>query len=279
MARLGAHVSVAGGTHKAFERGREIGCDALQIFVKNASRWSGRALAEDEVASFRAAAAETGLPVVAHAGYLINLAANDPAILEKSLAALADELERCDALGVPGLVLHPGAHKGDGVDAGIERVARSLDRVFGQLPDLQARVLLENTAGQGTTLGAPFSELGAIQARVDAPERLGLCLDSCHAFVAGYDLRDEGGYQAMLAELDAEVGLERLMAVHLNDAKHPLGSHKDRHANILDGEIGADFFVRIIHDVRFSELPMVLETPMGDDELGHKRDLETLRRL
>ena len=270
---------MAGGTHKAFERGREIGCDALQIFVKNASRWRARALAEDEVSRFRAAAAESGLPVVAHAGYLINLAAPDADVLEKSLTALADELERCDALGVPGLVLHPGAHKGEGVEAGIDRVARSLDRVFALLPELRARVLLENTAGQGTTLGAPFAELGAILARVDAPERLGVCLDSCHAFVAGYDLRDEAGYEKALAELDAEVGLERLLAVHLNDAKHPLGSHKDRHANILDGEIGADFFARIVHDGRFADLPMVLETPMGDDDLGHKRDLETLRGL
>lgn len=272
-------MSVAGGTHKAFERGREIGCDALQIFVKNASRWRGRALASDEVTQFRTEAADSGLPVVAHAGYLINLAAPDAEVLDKSLTALADELERCHTLGVPGLVLHPGAHKGEGVDAGIERVARSLDRVLALLPDVGTRVLLENTAGQGSTLGAPFTELGKIVARVDAPERLGVCLDSCHAFVAGYDLRDEAGYEATLAELDAAVGLERLMAVHLNDAKHPLGSHKDRHANILDGEIGAEFFARIVHDARFAELPMLLETPMGDDDLGHKRDLETLRGL
>jgi len=272
-------VSVAGGTHKAFERGRAIGCDALQIFVKNASRWRGRPLADDEVASFRAASAESELPLVAHAGYLINLAAPDAEVLDNSLTALADELERCQALGVPGLVLHPGAHKGEGVETGLERVARSLDRVLALLPDVKTRVLLENTAGQGSTLGAPFAELGAILARVDAPERLGVCLDSCHAFVAGYELRDEAGYEAMLAELDAAVGLERLMAVHLNDAKHPLGSHKDRHANIASGEIGADFFARIIHDARFVDLPMVLETPMGDDDLGHQRDLETLRGL
>ncbi|MEJ2290298.1 MAG: deoxyribonuclease IV [Deinococcales bacterium] len=279
MARLGAHVSVAGGTHKAFERGRDIGCDALQIFVKNANRWSGRPLAEDEIEAFRKAHAESGLPVVAHASYLINLASPDPEVREKSLTALADELERCDRLGVPGLVLHPGAHMREGVEAGVERVARSLDQVFAARPDFEARVLLENTAGQGSTLGADFDELGQILGRVDDPGHLGVCFDSCHAFVAGYDLRDEDGYQATLAALDGAVDLARLAAIHLNDAKHPLGSHKDRHANILDGEIGADFFARVIHDPRFAELPMVLETPLGDDGLGHKRDLETLRGL
>ena len=279
MARLGAHVSVAGGTHKAFERGRDIGCDALQIFVKNANRWSGRPLAEDEIATFRQAHAESGMPVVAHASYLINLASPDPEVREKSLTALADELERCDRLGVPGLVLHPGAHMREGVEAGVERVARSLDQVFAARPDLEARVLLENTAGQGSTLGADFDELGQILRQVDDPGRLGVCFDSCHAFVAGYDLRDEEGYQATLAALDRAVDLARLAAIHLNDAKHPLGSHKDRHANILDGEIGADFFALITHDDRFAELPMVLETPLGDDDQGHRRDLETLRKL
>jgi deoxyribonuclease IV len=279
MALLGAHVSVAGGVHRAFERGLEIGCESLQIFVKNANRWHARAFAEDEVAAFHEQAERTGLSVVAHAGYLINLAAVDPDVLDKSLTALTDELERCDLLGVPGLVLHPGAHMGAGVEAGIERVARSLDQVFAKLPNLRARVLLENTAGQGTTLGADFAELGAIVAAVDAPERLGVCLDSCHAFVAGYDLRDEAGYEATLAALDGAVGLERLSVVHLNDAKQPLGSHKDRHANILQGEIGREFFALVVHDARFAELPVVLETPLGDDKRGHARDLETLRKL
>ncbi len=279
MARLGAHVSVAGGTHNAFERGRDIGCDALQIFVKNASRWRGRVLADDEVASFREQHADTGWPVVAHASYLINLASPDDELSEKSLTALSDELERCDRLGVPGLVLHPGAHVGEGVEAGVERVARALDRVFALRPELEARVLLENTAGQGSTLGADFEELGAILARVDDPERLGICFDSCHAFAAGYDLRDEEGYGATMEALDRAVGLARLRAVHLNDAVHPLGSRKDRHASILEGEIGRDFFAVITQDARFASLPMILETPLGDDGKGHERDLKTLRNL
>ncbi len=272
-------MSVAGGTHKAFERGRDIGCDALQIFVKNASRWRGRALADDEVASFREQHADAGWPVVAHASYLINLASPDAEVLEKSLTALTDELERCDRLGVPGLVLHPGAHMREGVEAGVERVARALDRVFALRPELEARVLLENTAGQGSTLGADFEELGAILGRVDDPERLGVCFDSCHAFAAGYDLRDEEGYGATMEALDRAVGLARLSAVHLNDAVHPLGSRKDRHANILEGEIGRAFFAHMPADPRFASLPMILETPLGDDGLGHKRDLETLRSL
>lgn len=270
---------MAGGTHKAFERGREIGCDALQIFVKNANRWSGRDLADDEIATFHRAHADSGWPVVAHASYLINLASPDPEVAEKSLTALIDELERCDRLGVPGLVLHPGAHMREGVEAGLDRVAQQLDRLSAARPQLTARVLLENTAGQGSTLGRDFEELGGILARVDDPERLGVCFDSCHAFVAGYDLRDEDGYAATWEALDAAVGLARLAAVHLNDAKHPLGSRKDRHASILEGEIGRPFFTRIVHDPRFAALPMVLETPLGDDGLGHQRDLATLRDL
>ena len=279
MGRLGAHVSVAGGTHLAFERGRAIRCDALQIFVKNASRWKGKALSDEEIAAFRSEAEKTGWPVIAHASYLINLASPDEALQEKSIAALADELVRCDALGVPGLVLHPGAHMGEGVEAGVERVARSLDRVHALLPEARARVLLENTAGQGSTLGADLQELGAILTRVDDAARLAVCFDSCHAFAAGYDLRDESGYQATFEALDAAVGLATMAAVHLNDAVQPLGSHRDRHASILGGEIGGDFFARVIHDERFAALPMVLETPLGDDGLGHQRDLATLRSL
>jgi len=279
MARLGAHVSVAGGVHLAFERGREIGCDALQIFVKNASRWKGKALADDEVAAFRSEAETSGLPVIAHASYLINLGSPDEALQERSIAALVDELERCDLLGVPGLVLHPGAHMGEGIEAGIGRVAQALDRTAELLPDARARVLLENTAGQGTTLGSDLAELGAIVAQVDDASRLAVCFDSCHAFAAGYDLRDDAGYEATFEALDRAVGLDRLAAVHLNDAVQGLGSRRDRHANILAGEIGAPFFSRIVHDDRFETLPMVLETPLGDDLLGHKRDLETLRAL
>ncbi len=279
MALLGAHVSVAGGPETAFERGRELGCDALQIFVKNANRWSAKALAPASAEAFRAAHASAPVPVVAHAAYLINLASPKPDVLEKSRAALADELLRCTALGVPALVLHPGAHLGEGSEAGVELVARSLDEVFAGDPAIEARVLLENTAGQGSALGADLGELAAIRARVDAPERIGICIDACHAFAAGHDLRTAEGYVALFDSLERLGLLELLDVLHLNDSKHPLGSGKDRHANIGEGEIGRDFFARVIHDDRFASLPMILETPLGDDDQGHRRDLEVLRSL
>ena len=278
-APLGAHVSVAGGVDKAFARGREIGCDALQIFVKNANRWSAKPLAEEAVARFRSAHEADPVPVVAHASYLINLCSTDEETLRKSRLALIDELERCTLLGVPGLVLHPGAHLDAGEDEGLEGVARSLDEAFAGRSDLSARVLLENTAGQGTVLGSRFEQLGRIIGLVDEPQRLGICLDSCHAFAAGYDLRDDAGYEALLEAIDRAIGLERLEAIHLNDSKFPLGAHKDRHASIATGEIGPEFFARIVHDPRLRTLPMILETPLGDEGEGHRRDLETLRGL
>ena len=278
-APLGAHVSVAGGAHKAFGRGRDIGCDALQIFVKNANQWSAKPLAEDAVARFRKAHEADPVPLVAHASYLINLCAVNEETHAKSRAALTDELERCTLLGVPGLVLHPGAHMKAGEDAGLEGIARSLDAVFAANPDLETKVLLENTAGQGTVLGYRFEQLGRIVDLVEAPERLGVCFDSCHAFAAGYDLRDESGYEALWEAFDEHVGLGKLEAVHLNDSKFPLGERKDRHATIGAGEIGPGFFARIVHDERFAKIPMVVETPLGDDGDGHRRDLETLRGL
>jgi deoxyribonuclease IV len=286
MPRLGAHVSTAGGASTAFPRAAAIGCDALQIFVKNANAWRARPLASAEADAFHAAHAATAghaapapLPVVAHAGYLINLCSPKLDVHERSQEALADELARCDALGVPGLVLHPGAHLGAGEAAGIDGVARALDAVHAALPTARARVLLENTAGQGTVLGARLGQLAAIIARVDAPERVGVCLDTCHAFAAGYDLRSEAGYLAFLDEVDATVSLARVAAVHLNDSQFGLGAGKDRHASIGAGELGAAAFARWIADPVWGDRPMVLETPLGDDDLGHARDLATLRAL
>ncbi len=279
MGRLGAHVSVAGGTPKAFERGRDLGCDALQIFVKNANRWSGKVISDDEAAAFRAQFDEAGLPVIAHAAYLINLGSPKREVAHKSVDALTDELQRCTRLGVSGLVLHPGAHLGEGEEEALDRIARSLDAIYAEHPDLTAKVLLENTAGQGSTLGADVAELGAIVERCDAASRLAVCVDSCHAFAAGYDLRQAQGYEALLEALDRAVGLGRVEAWHLNDSQHPLGSRKDRHANIGDGAIGEGFFARVVHDERFASLPMILETPLGDDGEGHRRDLDRLRAL
>jgi deoxyribonuclease-4 len=255
MPRLGAHVSTAGGVSRAFDRGQAIGCDALQVFVKNANAWAAKPLAEAEVRAFhdaRAATSGPGAPaplgVVAHASYLINLCSTKPDVHAKSRTALLDELRRCTALGIPGLVMHPGAHLGEGEEAGLDEIARALDAVHAEGGDLTARVLLENTAGQGTVLGSKLAQLARIVARVDAPERVGVCLDTCHAFAAGYDLRTDDGYAA-------------------------------RHATIGEGMLGAAAFARLIHDPRWGDVPMVLETPLGDDELGHQRDLVTLRAL
>ncbi len=279
-------MSTAGGVSTAFPRAAAIGCDALQVFVKNANAWRARPLAAAEADAFRAAHAATDgfavsapLPVVAHAGYLITLCSTKTDVHERSQEALADELERCDALGVPGLVLHPGAHLGAGEAAGIDGVARALDAVHAAQPGGRARVLLENTAGQGTVLGARLDQLAAIIARVDAPERVGVCLDTCHAFAAGYDLRTESGYRAFLDEVDATVTLARVAAIHLNDSQFGLGSGKDRHASIGAGELGAAAFARWIADPVWGDLPMVLDALLGDDDLGHARDLATLRAL
>jgi deoxyribonuclease-4 len=219
------------------------------------------------------------MPLVAHSAYLINLCAVNEETHNKSRLALADELERCTLLGVPGLVLHPGAHMAEGEEKGTEAIARSLDSVFAANPHLSTKVLLENTAGQGTVLGYRFEQIGRILELVDESERLGVCFDSCHAFAAGYDLSDKQGYESVWEAFDKQIGLSRLEAVHLNDSKFPLGLHKDRHATIGAGEIGLEFFAQLIADERFTGVPMVLETPLGDDGEGHRRDLETLRSL
>ena len=279
MALLGAHVSTSGGAAKAFERGGQIGCESLQIFVKSPNQWRARPLDPAEVAAFRAAREEAPQPVIAHAAYLFNLASPKEEVLEKSKAALLDELQRCTALGVDGLVFHPGAHLGSGEEAGINQIARALDEILAADEGITTKVLLENTAGQGSTLGARFSELRAIIDLVDQKHKLGVCLDSCHAFAAGYDLSSADGYRATFDEFFELLGPERLAAVHLNDSKHPLGSRKDRHDNVGVGLIGLEFFARAVHDPALAGHALVLETPMGDDDLGHKRDLETLRGL
>jgi deoxyribonuclease-4 len=277
---LGVHVSVAGGLPNAYRNGSELGCGAIQIFVKNANQWRGRELLDEEVAAFRDARAESGIgPLLAHASYLINLSATDPEILARSREGLADELVRCGRLGVDGLVLHPGAHLGAGEETGIERVAESLDRVLGSLPEVTTRVLLENTAGQGTCLGHRLEHLAEIRARVAAPERVGVCIDTCHAFAAGYAIHEEGGYGEFVAELNERIGLGQVGGFHVNDSVRPFGSRRDRHAHIGEGEIGLGLFERLVNDPRLAEIPMVVETDPEKEMGGHRRDLAVLRGL
>jgi len=279
MGLLGSHVSVSGGAEKAVARAIDFGCDAFQIFVKSPNQWRNKPRSEAEIEAFRAAREEAGLPVVAHAGYLINLASPKPEVREKSHASLIDELERCEALGVPGLVMHPGAPQDDGRDVGVDRVAKGLDAVFEALGSSSVKVLLENTAGQGSTLGIDVAELERIRGASDHADRLGLCLDTCHAFAAGVDLGDFDAYERFVGEVADGPGLDVVGAWHLNDSKFALGEHRDRHASIGEGMIPMAAFARLVHDERFADVPMILETPYGDDGEGHVRDLATLRAL
>ena len=277
---LGAHQSIAGGVHQALLRGREAGCDVVQIFVKSPSRWVSKPLTDEGMAAFQAAKAETGIwPVFAHALYLLNLATPDDQLWEKSIDALADDLERCEQLGLPGLVIHPGSHMGSGEAAGLARIAAALDAVHARLPGYRAQVWLEVTAGQGDQLGRSFPQLRAMIDGVKEPERLGVCFDTAHALSAGYELRSREGYDATWAEFDAVLGLDRLRAVHLNDSKADLGSHVDRHEQIGKGLLGLEPFRLLVNDPRFRGLPMTLETDKGPDLAEDKENLAILRSL
>jgi deoxyribonuclease-4 len=276
--RLGAHISISGGVEKAVGRGQEVGCEAMQIFTKNSNQWQAKPLSPAEIKSFRDGCATAGIaPVIAHSAYLINLAAPDEALYEKSIQAFLDELQRCELLGIPYLVVHPGAHMGTGEDQGLTRVATAINHIHRATSNLQAVMALEVTAGQGSSLAYKFEHFAAILAQVDAPERLGFCLDTCHLLAAGYDFRTRQGYDQMMDAWDDLVGIERIRVIHLNDSKKDLGSRVDRHEHIGQGYIGTTGFEFLLNDHRLSELPMVLETPKDDH--ADMRNLQTLRRL
>jgi len=258
-------MSVAGGLPRAVERARVHGCDALQIFAKNANQWQGRVLPREEVREFRARVRASGIrPVVSHASYLINLAAASEPLRSQSIAAMGDELDRAEALGLMGVVLHPGCYT-------VGSAAEGLDRVAGALVDLlrerrrgRTMVLLEHTAGQGTSLGATFEQLAAIIANTNDHRRVGVCLDTCHLLASGYDIVSPEGFANTFRQFGRLVGFDRLKAFHLNDSKKPLGSRVDRHEHIGRGCLGLEPFRRIVNDRRFRELPMLLETPKGE---------------
>jgi deoxyribonuclease IV len=276
--RLGAHMSISGGVEKAVVRGQEVGCEAMQIFTKNSNQWKAKPLSAVEAAAFRDACQAAGIgPVVAHSAYLINLAAPDEALYEKSIQACLDELQRCEMLGIPYLVVHPGAHMGTGEAQGLQRIAAAIDRIHRETRTRQAAMALEVTAGQGTALASKFEHFAAILDQADEPERLGFCLDTCHLLAAGYDFRTRQGYDRMMEAWDDLVGIERLRVIHLNDSKKDLGSRVDRHEHIGQGYIGTTGFECLLNDRRLAELPMVLETPKEDD--ADVRNLATLRRL
>jgi deoxyribonuclease-4 len=276
-------MSIAGGLHHAFEHAEAAGCDCLQVFVKNQRQWTAKPLTDEEIAAWNGAEARTRIsPVVAHATYLINLAAADGDVRNKSVAAFAVELMRCHALGITGLVVHPGAHMGDGDETGIRRIADALDEVERLVGDVRAKVLLECTAGQGSAIGWRFEHLAEIRGRVRSPERVGVCIDTCHLFAAGYELRTQTGYDETMAAFDRVVGLEHLACIHVNDSVRELGSRVDRHAAIGEGEIGLAGFRHLVRDERLAAVPKILETPKGTDAKGRDLDrvnLGKLRRL
>jgi deoxyribonuclease-4 len=277
---LGAHMSIAGGIPKAVDRAVGAGCTALQIFVKNASQWKGRPLPEDEVEAFRTACRIAGLKrVVGHDSYLINLASPDDSLWERSQDALIDEIQRSTALGLSHLVVHPGAHLGSGETRGVERIADAIDRIHERLDPGSTPIALETTAGQGTSIGHRFEHLRDILGNVRKPERVGVCVDSCHVFAAGYDLRTPEAWDRTVSEFDRVVGLDLLRVLHVNDSKRGLGSRVDRHQHIGDGEIGNRGFYFIMNEERLCGVPKILETPKGKDGEEDRRNLAFLRSM
>ena len=280
MRRLGAHMSIGGGIWKALERGKELGCDTVQIFTKNARSWRAKPLSQEEVALFRRTQQSTGIePVVAHDTYLINLASPKDDLYEKSIEALQTELERAQALGIPYMVMHPGAHMGSGEEEGLYRISRALNLIHQRAPDLKVMVLLETTAGQETNLGWRFEHLARIIEMLEEDWRVGVCFDTCHVFAAGYDICSDDGYRRTFEEFDEVIGLERLKVIHLNDSKAPCGSRIDRHEHIGRGKIGLEAFRRLLTDDRFAELPFIIETPKGQSPQGEDWDRVNLRLL
>ncbi|MET0553875.1 MAG: deoxyribonuclease IV [Vicinamibacteria bacterium] len=275
-ALLGAHVPTAGGLQNAPAHGQEIGATAIQVFTRNQRQWAAKPLADEETVAFRAALAATGIrAVMAHASYLINLASPDAVVLGRGRDALREEITRCQALDIPYAIFHPGAHLGCGEDAGVRAVARSLDDVLSASPGGTVMPLLEITAGQGSCVGHRFEHLAEILALVKSPERVGVCLDTCHLYAAGYDIATPRGYARTMEEFDRVVGLGALRAMHLNDSKKPLGSRVDRHAPIGEGHLGLAAFRRIVTDDRLAAVPKVLETPGGLP--GWRREIALLR--
>ncbi len=306
MPFLGAHESVAGGLHLAFDRLQQVGGEALQIFTRNQRQWNPQPLTKDEISLFQEAWSRAGslpvgrsctipgardtragkrseaetpaLAVASHASYLINLASAKQELIDKSIKAFAAEIHRCGQLGIPMVVIHPGSHGGDGVEAGLARFVAALDLALDET-EAGVTVLLETTAGQGTSLGSHFEELAFILEHSRYPQRLGVCVDTCHIFAAGYDIRSKSAYDRTMEEFDRLVGIGWIRFFHLNDSKQKLASRVDRHEHIGQGSIGLTGFANLLNDPRFADHPMTLETPKGDDLHEDRDNLLLLRGL
>jgi deoxyribonuclease-4 len=282
-------MSIAGGLPRAVDRAQASRCDALQIFTKSAGQWRARELPREEIAQFRKRVEESGIhPVVAHNSYLINLASMAPALRAQSIAALGEELDRAESLGLHGLVMHPGSYTTGTEEDGLRLIAEGLSQLLATRPRARTMILLEHTAGQGTNLGHRFEHLATILEHLGGSRRIGVCLDTCHLLTSGYDLCSPEGYAGTFAEFDRIVGLDRLQVFHLNDSKKPCGSRVDRHEHIGKGCLGLEPFRLLVNDPRFTALPMLLETPKlesaaskrrSDVDPWDARNLRTLRKL
>ncbi len=280
MPLLGAHMSIAGGYYKAVEAAAEAGCDCVQLFTKNNNQWRAKELTEADAERFQAALKELGIShPIAHDSYLINLGSPEDELWKKSIDALVVELQRAEMLGIPYVVAHPGAFTTSSEKQGIRRIAKGLNEVHKQTRGIDAQVLLETTAGQGSNLGWRFEHLADIIDKTSNPDRLGVCFDTCHVFAAGYSMETKKDYLATIRELDRTVGRKLVKAFHLNDSLKPLGSRVDRHAHIGEGEMGLEPFRHLLNDRRFAKVPMYLETPKGTSGAGEDFDIVNLRIL
>lgn len=280
MDYLGAHMSIAGGLHKAVERGVTAGCGVIQVFTQNSNQWRGKQVSDSEAALFREKREEAGLyDVVSHDIYLINLASAPGEVREKSLAGFLEEMERCARLGIDKIVMHPGSHLGDGEETGIKRIVEAFDSLFEKGKDFAGKVLLETTAGQGTNIGFRFEHLREIRDHSSFPQRFAVCFDTCHTFAAGYNITTEEGYSLVFEDFDRVLGLENLLVFHFNDSRKGLNSRVDRHEHIGQGSMGIAGFRFIMNDARFTRIPKILETPKGEKDEMDAINLKTLRDL
>jgi len=274
-------MSIAGGVDKALLRGEEVGCDAMQIFTKNNNQWRAAPLTERVIEAYKTNRRRAGIdPILAHDSYLINIASPEKDLYRRSLEALRIEVARAAVLEIPYLVIHPGAHLGSGEAEGIKRIVEALETVLEGPQASPVMICLETTAGQGSSLGYRFEHLAAIRGGVTRQERVGICVDTCHIFAAGYEIRSQKAYEETMRQLHSLIGLDHVTCVHLNDSRRELGSRVDRHAHIGQGQIGLEGFRLLINDPRLQHIPMILETPKGEDPVAaDRRNLAILRRL
>lgn len=278
---LGAHMSISGGLKRALLRGHDLGCNTIQMFTKSSVQWKERFLEEQEVAKFREIRKRVNInPVISHNSYLINLASADEGLYKKSIDAMLHEMQRCELLGVNYLVIHPGSHRGRGEEYGIEKIVCALNMIHERTKGYNVKIALETTAGQGTALGYRLEQIAQIIKSTEDASRLAFCLDTCHSFAAGYELRTEGGYERLFNEIEEITGMEKLKVIHLNDSKADCGSRIDRHENIGRGMIGERPFRWIMSDERLKDIPKIIETPgLGKDLEKDRENLDLLRRF